>query len=98
MGIYIHLRKIRLIFGHAPVILGFLTESYLAKLGVFTKRGMDIQGRSDYYLFGHAPVIFGHGPVIFKFLTGFYLAKLWDLCLANMISQELVRRIFISSP
>ena len=44
--------------------------------------------------FGHAPVIFGHGPVIFKFLTWFYLAKLWELCLANMISQELVRRIF----
>ena len=65
MDINIYLRKVGLIFCHAPVIFGFLTEFSLSKIGDierlgrdksrnalsnFTKRGMDIQGRSDDFL------------------------------------------------
>ena len=65
MDIHIYLTKVQITFCHAPVIFGFLTEFSLAKIGDierlgrdksrtalsnFTKRGMDIQGRSDDFL------------------------------------------------
>ena len=39
MDIIIWLRKFRLIFCHAPVIFGFLTEIYFAKIGDIQRLG-----------------------------------------------------------
>ena len=81
MDIYIYLTKVQLTFCHAPVIFGFLTEFYLAKIGdiEWLGRGKVCQEmvRRIFISFpwGDTPLIgkFGCGRgKIFSFLRGVF--------------------------